>query len=316
MADRQYLYQLEKDFFERNSIQLLSSYPNGDAYIVFFIRLICNGIDTGIISSDIENLKTISNKDTEFINDAITKFLQLGIIEKQSDGSYYIEEAKTMAVSKVDSYEANKQRRYRERKKQSLQGKNEEVTKRYSKVTNRYQNETDCYQKATSCYEKATNRYLEVTNRYQNETSCYNGNEDIKEKYTKESNILVNNNQLKTTNNEIEKKEENIKEEKRQQTEVRHRFGEYNRVLLTDREYERLCADYTKEKADYIIKQLDEYVEQNNNKNKYTNFNLVIRKAIRENWFDRYKPEPKPTEGKSFDANEWLERKLQHNEDY
>ena len=38
---------------------------------------------------------------------------------------------------------------------------------------------------------------------------------------------------------------------------------------------------------------LDEYVESNNNKNKYTNFNLVLRKSIRENWFtkNKYKKE-------------------------
>ena len=37
------------------------------------------------------------------------------------------------------------------------------------------------------------------------------------------------------------------------------------------------------------INLLDEYVESNNNKNKYTNFNLVLRKSIIENWFDRIK---------------------------
>jgi hypothetical protein len=35
-----------------------------------------------------------------------------------------------------------------------------------------------------------------------------------------------------------------------------------------------------------MIKLTDEYIESNNNKNKYTNFNLVIRRAIRENWFN------------------------------
>ena len=34
---------------------------------------------------------------------------------------------------------------------------------------------------------------------------------------------------------------------------------------------------------------LDEYIESNNNKNKYTNFNLVLRKSIRENWFKNKK---------------------------
>lgn len=112
----------------------------------------------------------------------------------------------------------------------------------------------------------------------------------------------------------INDKKENISNDIKEK-EQKHSYGEFNRIKLTDTEYQRLCKDYTKEVVDKKIAELDEYVEQNNNKNKYTNFNLVIRKAIRENWFDRYKPEPKPTEEKSFDANEWLERKLQHNED-
>ena len=66
-------------------------------------------------------------------------------------------------------------------------------------------------------------------------------------------------------------------------------FGEYKRVKLKQKEYDKLIEEYGKEYVDFIINRLDEYVESNNNKNKYKNFNLVIRKAIRENWFKRNK---------------------------
>lgn len=69
--------------------------------------------------------------------------------------------------------------------------------------------------------------------------------------------------------------------------ETKKSYGEYQRVKLTDKEYQKLCEDYGKEKLDGQIKLLDEYVESNNNKNKYTNFNLVIRKSFRENWFKK-----------------------------
>lgn len=69
--------------------------------------------------------------------------------------------------------------------------------------------------------------------------------------------------------------------------ETKNSYGEYKRVKLTDKEYQKLCEDYGKEKLDEQIKLLDEYVESNNNKNKYTNFNLVIRKSFRENWFKK-----------------------------
>ena len=67
---------------------------------------------------------------------------------------------------------------------------------------------------------------------------------------------------------------------------VRHKFGTYGRVHLTEKQYNKLIEDFSKEVVDKKIEQLDEYVEMNNNKNKYKNFNLVLRKAIRENWFE------------------------------
>jgi hypothetical protein len=80
-------------------------------------------------------------------------------------------------------------------------------------------------------------------------------------------------------------------------------FGEYKRVKLTNEEYDKLCNDYTKDFIDNQIKLLDEYVESNNNKNKYSNYNLVLRKSIRENWFNDNKKNntTKQQDGSSFD---------------
>jgi len=64
----------------------------------------------------------------------------------------------------------------------------------------------------------------------------------------------------------------------------KHKRGIYGRVLLTDEEVQRLYTDFGQDKADYFINFLDEYMETNNNKNRWTNHNLVIRKAIREGW--------------------------------
>lgn len=64
------------------------------------------------------------------------------------------------------------------------------------------------------------------------------------------------------------------------------KYGEYKRIKLTEKEYQRLIDEFGKSYIDEMINKLDEYIESNNNKNKYTNFNLVIRKAIREKWFN------------------------------
>ncbi len=63
-------------------------------------------------------------------------------------------------------------------------------------------------------------------------------------------------------------------------------MGVYKRIKLTQEQYDKLIVEFGKEYINQIIEKLDEYVESNNNKNKYTNYNLVIRKAIREKWFN------------------------------
>jgi len=68
---------------------------------------------------------------------------------------------------------------------------------------------------------------------------------------------------------------------------IKKKFGIYKRISLTDNEYSKLCLDFTKDVIDNQITLLDEYVQSNNNKNKYTDFNLVLRKSLKDNWFTK-----------------------------
>lgn len=63
-------------------------------------------------------------------------------------------------------------------------------------------------------------------------------------------------------------------------------YGENGRVLLTDKQYQKLCEDFSKEQVEDVIPYLDEYLEGNNNKNGYTNFYILMKRAIRENWYN------------------------------
>ena len=96
------------------------------------------------------------------------------------------------------------------------------------------------------------------------------------------NNKYINNKYINNKNNNIYIKEKEIYKEK----EKTKKYGDYGRIKLTDKQYEKLCNDFNKQFIDKIIKLTDEYIELNNNKNKYSNFNLLIRKAIRENWFN------------------------------
>lgn len=113
-----------------------------------------------------------------------------------------------------------------------------------------------------------------------------------------ENHTLLNTNILNT--NEINTNTNSNKVDKQPK---RH-YGAFKRVLLTDAEYNRLVTDYGQAKVDAQIVLVDEYIESNNNKNKYTNFNLVIRKSIRENWFN---PNQRKTTTKpKTNEPEWL----------
>ena len=87
------------------------------------------------------------------------------------------------------------------------------------------------------------------------------------------SNSNSNSNYIYNYNN----KEEKEKEEK-------HKHGTYGWIKLTDEQYKRLCNEFKKDYIDFVIERLDEYVQSNGNKNKYKDWNLVVRKAIRDKW--------------------------------
>lgn len=63
-------------------------------------------------------------------------------------------------------------------------------------------------------------------------------------------------------------------------------YGENKRVILRKKQYEDLCNEFTQEKVDGVIFFLDEYLEGNNNKNNYSNYYVLMKRAIREKWYD------------------------------
>ena len=81
---------------------------------------------------------------------------------------------------------------------------------------------------------------------------------------------------------------------------TKHKHGEYQKVLLTDSEFEKLAADYGADLRDKAIAFLDAYIEEKGYKSK--SHNLAIRRwvvdAIRENEakpkrYGRKEPVPK-----------------------
>lgn len=61
-------------------------------------------------------------------------------------------------------------------------------------------------------------------------------------------------------------------------------FGEYGWVKLTEEQYQKLVAEFGQAEVDRCIRYIDESAQSNGNKNKWKDWDLVIRKCHREGW--------------------------------
>jgi len=84
------------------------------------------------------------------------------------------------------------------------------------------------------------------------------------------------------------KKEKNEKEDKERigssEKPKLKKYGEYKWVLLSDEEFTRLIKEYGADMVDHYIKVVDESAQSTGNKNKWKDWNLIVRRAIRDKW--------------------------------
>lgn len=67
-------------------------------------------------------------------------------------------------------------------------------------------------------------------------------------------------------------------------TPVRKEFSRYGWVKLTQEEYDRLVADLGETEAKRCIDYIDEAAQSTRNKNKWKDWNLVVRRCHRDGW--------------------------------
>lgn len=65
---------------------------------------------------------------------------------------------------------------------------------------------------------------------------------------------------------------------------VRHKHGEYGWVRLSDEEYSRLLNDLGADELARCIAYVDESAQTTTNKNKWSDWNLIVRKCSRGRW--------------------------------
>ena len=80
-------------------------------------------------------------------------------------------------------------------------------------------------------------------------------------------------------------------------TQSKHKYGEFQHVLLTDKEHTHLIELYG-DSLDEHIKILDEYIETSGKK--YKNHSLVIQKWVHDEWMKRNKDKPITLDSKFY----------------
>lgn len=97
------------------------------------------------------------------------------------------------------------------------------------------------------------------------------------------------------TNKQSTNKQNTNKQNTKEQS--KHKYGEYQHVLLTDKEHTHLIELYG-DSLDEHIKILDEYIETSGKK--YKNHSLVIQKWVHDEWMKRNKDKPVKLDSKFY----------------
>lgn len=79
---------------------------------------------------------------------------------------------------------------------------------------------------------------------------------------------------------EKEKEKDKDKDKEKDKKKIKHKYGNYNHVLLTDNEKEKLLNELDEYKFNLVIEKLDEYIEETGKK--YKNHYLTIKRWVIE----------------------------------
>lgn len=119
-----------------------------------------------------------------------------------------------------------------------------------------------------NCVQNYKNVDISSENVYKNQKNAYISEQSkVEESKVKESRVKESN-------------EPDGLAQKQKSKPVRHKYGEYNHVLLTDEQYSKLINDYSETTVKEYIRKVDEYCQQYGKS--YNDYNLTIRKWLRK----------------------------------
>lgn len=119
---KKYWLKLQKDFLKSNHIKVIKNMPNGKDYIIFYLALMLESIETighlrfsDLIPYNEEMLSSITDTNIDIVRNAVKIFTSLGLMEYLDDGTIYMTQVSKMLGKESES--AERVRKYRDLKK-------------------------------------------------------------------------------------------------------------------------------------------------------------------------------------------------------
>lgn len=133
MSEKKYYWlKLQRDFFKRHDIQIIESMPNGEKYLIFYLKLLCESIDhdgrlrfSDEIPYEEEMLATITHMNIDIVKAAILLFTNLKMMDIMDDGTFFM--SQVLAMTGDETLWAEKKRLYREGQKRTLSDKSKSL---------------------------------------------------------------------------------------------------------------------------------------------------------------------------------------------
>lgn len=295
-----YWLKLKRDFFKRHDIRIIESMPNGKDYILFYLKMLLESIDhegelrfSDAIPYNEQMLSVITNTNVDIVRSAMKLFVELKLVEIKSDETIYMEEVSKMIGSET---------KWAEYKRKSVKSNDlpqlavcERLSREMVRLPNgdiHYVDEKRYGGNAGLALDRAEGK-CEVCGTTENLVIHHNNGfsndlDDLvvccKRCHAKLENFQRNS---KTVPTEIEIEEE-IEKEKDLDVDkkvtpaakpIRHKYGHYSNVLLSDEDLKKVKAEFPDDWSERI-ERLSEYIASTGKS--YKNHLATIRSWARK----------------------------------
>lgn len=124
-AGRFYWLKLRRDFFKRHDVRILETAPGGRGALLILLKLMAESVDhdgclrySDRLPYTADMLAVVINEEPEAVRHALPLLEELGFVAVDDAGTITLTQVQEMVGSAADNDNANRQRRFREKKKQ------------------------------------------------------------------------------------------------------------------------------------------------------------------------------------------------------